>query len=327
METAAQLREAGGAALAGRRINRYFLNPTGNKGRFYAGTVTGPAKSGKKGMLVHILYDNTDEEELGASDLAECLLPEGAATPLKDAATPGRPKGSAGASGSGGGATPRAQKRKATEDVGALLGPLRSPAAAPMSPPRSPAASPKAGGATPTRLYHGITLKHGAWAAQLSTNGKMLCKSGFQTQEEAALAWNELARSVGRTDFNVVNGQTSPAPGSPRAAPRADAPAPKRAKARKQPAALRARPIARARASAFAQRSRGRFAVHAGCARQAGAGVWRLVVCAAVSRGGRALPVPCRAARARSLRARSGRGRVPRGRAVAPRACPAKHPA
>jgi hypothetical protein len=50
----------------------------------------------------------------------------------------------------------------------------------------------------------GTTLCGRTWKAQLHAHGKLHFSCGHETEEAAALAWNELARRFGRTDLNVV---------------------------------------------------------------------------------------------------------------------------
>jgi hypothetical protein len=238
-EDAATLTALGGAALKGRRVNRFFLHETGSKGRYYAGAVSGPAKA--KGMLVRILYDNGDDEELDAEELAECLLApvaggavaaDAAAGAAAEMSTPKAKRGKAAPAPAPVAATPKSTKRKS---MAAVASP--PPAAAAPPPPDSPVAATAGAAAaaatpasaklrrdriaSPDKRYKGTTRNGLTWKAQLMVQGKLLYKCGFATEEEAARAWNVMAAEQGRTDLNVFPGEAGGAPVAEAVAPRA----------------------------------------------------------------------------------------------------------
>jgi hypothetical protein len=175
----------------------------------------------KKSKLVNILWDvDGSEEELDAEQLAECicdpdsLVPDQRlwpkairSPPKKQERTGGRPSAVGGtgpfnlATGTARemATTPKANKRKADVD-----GPR---------PPRSPVGGVSPDGknkggrpsTSPVKRYLGTTQESsGLWRAQLVVRGKYYSQSGFATEEEAALAWNRLAKMHGRSDYNVL---------------------------------------------------------------------------------------------------------------------------
>jgi hypothetical protein len=267
-EDAATLVALGAVALKGRRVNRFFLNETGTKGRYYAGAVAGPAKG--KGMFCLIAYDNGDEEEVDAEDLADCLLAPVVAAAPAAAETMSTPKAKAAKGGAAKtpsaaapvAATPKSTKRKSVAGVAspppaAAAPQLESPpaAAAGAAATLASAKTRRDRVASPDKMYKGTTRNGVTWKAQLMVHGKLQYKCGFATEEEAARAWNVLAAAQGRTDLNVFPGEKAAAPvveaapraaaaaklASPAAAKKAPAPpaAPKAAAAPSPPAAKR----------------------------------------------------------------------------------------
>jgi hypothetical protein len=104
--------------------------------------------------------------------------------------------------------TPKANKRKADVD-----GPR---------PPRCPVGGVSPDGknkggrpsTSPVKRYLGTTQESsGLWRAQLVVRGKYYSQSGFATEEEAALAWNRLAKMHGRSDYNVLPAMPDPSAG------------------------------------------------------------------------------------------------------------------
>jgi hypothetical protein len=88
VETAEQLRALGAARLQGRRVCRFFLHGrSATQGAFYAGEVLGGARGGNNQKVpcggggqhpplrVRVRYSDGEVGELGAEELAECIMP------------------------------------------------------------------------------------------------------------------------------------------------------------------------------------------------------------------------------------------------------------
>jgi hypothetical protein len=201
------------------------------------------------------------EEELDAEQLAECLrdpddvIPDQILWPKAIRSPPKKQERTSGRPSAVGGTAPinvaglgnRHQRANVprmaipSEELRASTGTAREMATTPKvnkrkadvdgpRPPRSPVGgvSPEGknkGGrpsTSPVKRYLGTTQESsGLWRAQLVVRGKYYSQSGFATEEEAALAWNRLAKMHGRSDYNVLPAMPDPSAGGA---------APKRAK-------------------------------------------------------------------------------------------------